>query len=482
MNSIRKHAIRGVKWTTISTFMRVGIQVLQLLILARFLSAEDFGLVAIVMLVIRFSELFMDMGISNALIHEQNISKVQLSSLYWLNLFSGFVLFMIVYLLAPIIESFYREPQLVFLLRILSFTFIINSIGNQYRVLWKKEMRFKSIGLIEIMSSFLSFIVAIVLAVLDYGALSLVVAFLVNVTIINVCFLFVGLKYHRPKFIYKHAEVVKFISFGLYQMGQKIIVYFNNQFDIILIGKFLGAEILGGYSLTKQLVMRPTLVINPVITNVSFPVMAKAQSDTVKLNKIYLRIVNYLSAINFPIYLLMFVLAEPLITLLLGEKWEGFVNLFRILSLYALFRSTTNPAGSLVLSKGRADLGFWWSLLEFSILPLIIYVGSHYGIEGIAFGLLIFQFSILFPNWLFIVRRICGASFYDYLMVQLKPLISIILSVLFTHFIIGSIEMNSIFKIVTYSILTVTTYLGLSVYFNQDFLNEMRLLLLKNKK
>ena len=158
MQDLKKQAIGGVKWTSLSTGVRSILQLIQLLVLARFLSADDFGLIAIVMVVIGFSQLFMDMGISNAIIHKQNITTEQLSSLYWLNIFSGAVLTIIVYFIAPFVANFYNNAEIIPLLQLLSLSFIINAFANQYRVLLRKELKFNVLAKVEVIAGVGAFI------------------------------------------------------------------------------------------------------------------------------------------------------------------------------------------------------------------------------------------------------------------------------------------------------------------------------------
>ncbi len=166
--------------------------------------------------------------------------------------------------------------------------------------------------------------------------------------------MFKGLKEYKPSFVFKVGKIKEFLSFGAYQMGEKSINYFNSQVDTILIGKLLGMEALGIYSIAKQLIMRPAQVINPIITKVTFPTMAKVQEDTERLKKIYLKTMNYLSSINFPIYAFLFVMAPDLVPLIFGDKWYEAIVIVQILSIYGAIRST----GSLLL----ANWGFYWNL------------------------------------------------------------------------------------------------------------------------
>ncbi len=165
-------------------------------------------------------------------------------------------------------------------------------------------------------------------------------------------------------------------------------------------------------------------------------------------------------------------LADELVPLIFGEKWVGSVELFQILSIYAMIRSTTSPAGALLLSRGRADIGFWWSLGEFSLMPLIIYIGSHWGIVGVSLGLLGFQIIILMPNWYFIVKRMCGASFREYFRVQFRPLLAIILSTVPVYFILD-MEVFPLFKIIIVSFVLSSLYLLSSYWLNKNFVEEI---------
>ena len=166
--NLKAQAITGVKWTTFSTIITTILQLLQLAILARFLEPSAFGLMALVMVVIGFSQAFLDMGISNAIIHKQEISKDQLSTLYWVNVLAGFLLFCIIVLIAPFISDFYKEPELTNLILIVALTFIIQPFGQQFMILWQKEMRFSEIAKIDIANKFISLVVSVYFAYMEF--------------------------------------------------------------------------------------------------------------------------------------------------------------------------------------------------------------------------------------------------------------------------------------------------------------------------
>lgn len=413
--NIKKTILNGLKWTSLSSIIIAILQIIQISILARYLSSEDFGLMAIVMVVIGFCKIFSDMGISNAIIHHEYNTTIQLSSLYWLNILIGFFLFFLISLLSPLISSFYNEPKLTELIILLSMSFIIQSFGNQYKILFQKELNFNIIAKIEISSNIISFLTAIILVLSDNGIYSLVFSSLMNITITSLLFLFFGRKNHIPQLIFSIKEIKQYLNFGAYQTGQSTLNYFNSQFDVILIGKLLGTEALGVYSIVKQLAMRPAQIINPIITKITFPVLAKLQDNRDKLKDVYLKTIYYVTLINFPIYALLSILSEPIILILFGKEWEDAIPILRILAIYFMIRSIGNPIGSLVMAKGKVHLEFWWNVGMFLIFPLSIYGGSYWGINGVAVSLTLLMIIVVIPIWFFMVNPLCHATLKEYI-------------------------------------------------------------------
>ena len=348
-------------------------QLLQLVILARFLSPAEFGLMAIMMVVIGFSQAFMDMGISNAIIHRQQISHQQLSSLYWLNIFSGLVLFGIVLFMAPFIAGFYEEPSLLEPLMWLSSVFIIVAIGNQYRILCQKELQFNLMAKVEMTAAVVSLAVSVVLAIKGYGVYALVGAMLAQATISSLLFLIIGLKqHHRPAFLYHHRDLKGFYSFGLYQMGERSLDYLEANADKLLIGKFVGIEATGFYNMAWQLIIFPLSKINPVINKVAFPVYAKVQDDPEALNRYYSLTVRVLSLVTVPILAFLSLYSSDVVFVVFGEGWQTTANLVTSLAFLGVLKALGNPGGALLLSLGYARITFLWVLFWSIVITLTL--------------------------------------------------------------------------------------------------------------
>lgn len=471
--SLKAQAVSGVKWTTLSTVIVNILQLLQLTILARFLDPSEFGLMALVMVVIGFSNSFLDMGISNAIIHKQQISKDQLSTLYWVNVLSGFVLFCIIIIIAPYVAEFYNESALGNLISIVALTFIIQPFGQQFMVLWQKEMRFSEIAKIDIVNKSISLVVSVYLAYKGYGVYSLVYGTLAGIVSQTVQFMYLGLREYRPSFVFKLSEIKEFLSFGAYQMGERTVNYFNFQIDTLLIGKLLGMEVLGIYTIAKQIIMKPIGIINPIVNKVTFPTLSKVQDDTKRIKNIYLRAINYISSLNFPIYAFIFIFSNEIVIILFGKKYFDAIYIMQILAIWGAIRSTGNPIGSLLFAKGKANWGFWWNLGLFFYVPVGIYIGSKWGLEGISWSLVTLNISLIIPNWYFLVKNLCEAEFVEYHREIFIPAFISIFSSIIVYYSISLIE-SIWLRFMIGSVVGLVLILGMNYLLNKKFLIALK--------
>jgi O-antigen/teichoic acid export membrane protein len=472
--SLKKKAISGVKWTSLSTIISALLQVVQVAILARFLSASDFGLMAIVMVVIGFAQAFLDMGISNAIIHKREVSHRQLSTLYWLNILSGFLLYIIIYFLAPFIASFYHEGRLEDMIKLIGIIFLITPFGQQFFILLEKELKFNLLAKITILNKIISLLVTSYLAYLGFGVYALVYGAIISAAFTTSQYIMIGSKEHRPSVSFHIHEIGDFLQFGLYQMGERTINYFNSQFDTILIGKLLGVESLGIYTIAKELIMKPASIINPILTRVAFPTMSKIQDDVPRLKDVYLKMINFIASINFPIYVAIIILAPELINLLFGEKWMDAVPLVQLLSIFGAIRSTGNPIGSLLLARGRADLGFWWNFGLFFFLPLSILFYSQWGLMGIAWGLVANIVLLQLPGYYILVKPLSGATLGEYFWQIIRALFISIVVYLIGYNIYMILNESIYFRMVLIPLVVVLLTFLLNRFFNHEFINELK--------
>lgn len=421
MSDIKKQVVSGVKWTTIGTIVVAVAALLKIAVLARFLDKADFGLMALVTFVMGFMNLFNDMGLTSAILHKQQISKKEYASLYWLNVVFSLFLYGILWFIAPLVANFYEEPELTLLIRLLGLNLMISAVGRIYKTIESKHLLFKHITIFEIIAAVISLALAIYLAINGYGVLSLVYSALVQYALQNLLYLIHGLSKYGLLLRYKFVETKPFLAIGIYQVGGQIVNYFNRDIDILIIGKFFSQDILGGYSLAKQLVFRPAQILNPILMKVASPALAKFQSNIVLLKKNYLKLIGIVAKVNMAVYLITLIFAPFIVTVFYGNGFDEIVILVRILCFYMIFRAIGNPVGSLVIATGRTDLEFFWNMVTLLILPIFIYIGSRIGIEAVAWSLSIAMALLFYPSWKLLVNKMTGASFKEYLWAIIKP-------------------------------------------------------------
>jgi len=421
VSNLKNQVVSGVKWTTIGTIVNAVAALLKIAILARFLEKADFGLMALVVFVMGFMNLFSDMGLTSAILHKQNITKKEYASLYWFNIVFSILLYGILLIITPLVSGFYNESELNLLIPLLGLNLLISAVGRIFKTIEFKHLRFREVTIFEIIAALFSLAFAVYLAMNGYGVLALVYSALLQYVIQNVLYFLYGLRKYGMLIHFRFAETKPFLKIGSYEVGGQVINYFNRDLDILLVGKFFSQDILGGYSLAKQLVFRPAQILNPILVKVASPTLAKFQDNLEKLKTNYLRLVGMVSKINILVYAITIIFAPIIVTIFYGEGFEEIVSLVRILSIYMIFRAIGNPAGSLIIATGKTHLGFLWNGITLLILPIFIYLGSMKGIDEVAWGLNLAMLVLFYPSWKLLIQKMTGASFKEYLWAIFRP-------------------------------------------------------------
>ncbi|BAX78642.1 MOP flippase family protein [Labilibaculum antarcticum] len=412
--NLKKKSIDGAKWTTFSTVVVALSAIIKASILTRIIEVSDFGLMALVTFILGFIIIFIDLGLTTAILHRQKITKNEYSSLFWLNLGFSIFLFFILFLVTSFISEFYKESELMTLIPLASIGLIVNAMGCQFRTVEQKELNFKLLALVDIFSSVVSLGVAVILAINDFGVYSLVYSSLAYTTLVSFFYFIKGLIAKRLKFHFMFSDAKPFLKIGVFNIGGQVINYFIKEVDILIVGNVFGTEVLGGYSLAKQLVDRPLRVIRPVVLKVMAPILSLIQGDKISLRENYLKIIKFVSSISIPIYLLFILFAKPIVLLFYGAGYQEIEILVRILSIYMFFISIKIPSGSLIIATGKTNLEFYWFLASFIIMPIGILIGSKFSIEAVASAMVIVMVIYFIPMWKFLINPLIKVEFSDY--------------------------------------------------------------------
>jgi len=459
--NLKKAAVSGIKWTTIGMIGRSLFQLLQISVLTRFLPKEAFGLVAMALFLVQFSNIFVDMGMSTAILHKQNATRREYSSIYWLNIFISVFLYVLLLLATPFAARFYEEPQLTSLIPVMGLNLLFMAVGRQHYTIMQKNFKFEAIAKTELLSFFIGLISAVLFAVNGYGVYSLVYSTLIASCISNALFFILNMRLNPISFHFKMYETKPFLKIGGFTMGSSMLDFFSREIDVLIIGKMLGAESLGVYSLAKQIVLKLFSVINPIVISVFSPLLASIQKEKERVKASYLKLIKYFAYINFPVYVFMMVSSKEFLEIIYGSTYVEAYQVLSFLAFAYCLIALSNPVGSLQIATGRTDIGFVWTIVRVLITPVFIYLGALHTIETVAAMYALLSLVFVVPLWYIQLRPMAGIGLKEYLYQFYKPLLFFLAMTLLFYLLDGEILFsgNVFLNLIIKGIFTISTYI-----------------------
>lgn len=421
--TLRASAYSASRWTTASTLAATALQVAQTVALAHIVLPSDFGLMAVAGSVVAVLLLLVDLGLSQALIHSDDVSVESRSSIYWLNMLLALVLMLALIGVAPRIGALYQSEPLVPLLRWASLLFPLAAIGRQLRALAAKALQFDKLATIDVAAAALALACAIAVALLGGGVYALVAGLLASAAVGSLlAWLWLPTEY-RPTAHFAPREALPYLGFGGYSVGETIANEFRRNSDVIMGGLVVGPAAMGAYSVSRNLGLRVGSILNSIVTKVGFPVMSQVKNEPERLCNIYMQTLRFTSSVNFPLYVFIGLFANEVVALLYGPRWHDAATYLRILAAWGLIRSTGNPSGSLIYAVGKTRRAFWWNIGLLILLPPLYWLATRmHGLIGLAGGVMALQVLIVIPAWRLLVKPSCGASLREYLSQFWPPL------------------------------------------------------------
>ena len=428
---------------------------------------------AIVTVVAGFALAFGDLGFSSAIIHHQDSSPDDLFRLYGLNLAMGACICSALVALSSTIAGWYGNPRLIGLIRLASISFLIAPIGQQYQALLQRELRFRELAKIEIAANVTGATAGVLTAWLGSGVYALVWASLSSATVRASLLYSFGRDLRPARSSGRPGNLSKYIRFGLFVVGERLINFTGWQLDKLIISAFLGPILLGYYSVSYQLVTRPFQIINPILTRVAFPVFAKVQTDDGRLRCGYLELTGASAIILMPLYAGMISAAEPFILVLLGPNWTSAVPLLQVLAILGIFYGLGNPIGSLLLAKGRSDICFGINILMLFLYAIAVITGLSHGLIGIAWCLVGATAFVLFPLGFWIRWSLVRMSPPEYIQAFLPALSSSLVMGVLVLFVKSQIGGPPAFQLTILVIIGAASYVGLLTVLDRSRLERL---------
>ncbi|MEQ1744323.1 MAG: lipopolysaccharide biosynthesis protein [Saprospiraceae bacterium] len=382
--SLSDRSISAIGWAVMDKLSGSVVSFVVTILLARLLSPEDFGLVAMVMIFFEFSAVFVESGFSTALIREKHISEADKSTTFIFNLVAAVALYGALFVSAPYIATFFQQPSLTLIVRIMGISLIVNALSLVQHSVLIQQIDFKTQTIVRTASVLVSGGVAVVLAFQGWGVWSLVARYALLDLMTTA--LFWALSGWRPTMQFSRESFRRLFGFGSKILAAAVLDKFFVHIYKLLIGKFFAAATLGFYT---QAGTFTNMVINTLfrtVQSVTYPVLAKLQDDREKLKLGYRKMLQLSSFIIVPAMTVLGVLAEPVLITLVGEKWLPAAPMLQLLCLSGVTYHFSTVNLNMLLVLGRSDLSLKLEIIKKVNIAIAIVVGIRYGIYGLIVG------------------------------------------------------------------------------------------------
>ncbi len=434
----RKVVVSSLIWRFAERCGAQGVSFIVGLVLARLLAPEDYGLIAIVSVFTTFLNIFIDSGMGGALVQKKNADDIDYSSVFYFNIVFSIILYAGFFFAAPLISSIYEAPELIPVLRVMGITFLISGIKNVQLAKIQSMMAFKQFFYANLGGSIISAAVGITFAYLGYGVWALVAQSLIS-NIFGTIVLWVAVKW-KPTWVFSFKRLKELLSYGWKLMTSSLISTGYSDIWQLIISFLYTPTNLAFYNKGNHF---PDLIIknvNSTIDIVLFPAMSKTQDEKDKLKAMTRRSIKTSTYVMAPLLLGLAAVGEPLIKLLLTDKWLPCVPFMQVFCITYLFYPIITANNSALKAMGRSDLVLKQQIYKsiFGIIALL--VTMPFGILPIAYGFLatnlFVQFIKAWPN-----KKLMGYSYLE----QMKDILPAILLAVFMAIVVllvGLINLN----------------------------------------
>lgn len=395
---IKTKAVSAVLWSGADIFFRQGFQFIVTIILARLLSPEEYGTIALLYLFTGLASLFVNCGFSSALIQMQDITHTDESTVFWFNLGMGITTAFGLWQFAPWIADFYSKPVLIPLMGVLALNLLIGALASIHSILLTKRLDFKVQMRIGVFSAVISGVVAVVLAWQGYGVWSLAWQSL-TATVLTTILLW-KLNDWRPNLVFSYISIQRLFRFGGYLMFSGLLDTAYNRLYTVLIGKQYGAWDLGIYDRAYGTQQLPAGILTSILSRVTFPIFSAVAENKEKLRSGVRHALRGIMLINIPLMLGLLVTADAVLLTLFGEKWVESAPILRVLCLAGILWPLHVINVNVLMAQGHSRLFFLIEVVKKALGLIILLIAANYGVMAIA--------------WSVVVRSVCGLFINTY--------------------------------------------------------------------
>ncbi len=417
----KKLIVRSASWTGISKVVTQLATFTTTLILAHLLSKEDFGLYAMAFIYISLLENVIDLGFLSAIIQRKKISQNELSSCFFILMLSALFLFVISQFTAPIIALWFSEEKLIPMIGVLSLVFFAMPFSIICNGVLSRKFRIDITSRAELACGLLRCCIAIVLSATGHGVNSLIYAFIAERLLLAALLTYSSKWWPNCTFDLKSLKPL--LIFGSNITASRLLWFVYSKLDTFIIGRILGAEILGVYTIATQMAMAIFQLMSSAYYRLTFPILAKLQ-DSPRFQEVLLSSSVYLSIASLPLFLGLSVTAGDIVDIFLGAKWSDVILPLQVLSILAAMQTLSGLLPQALNAVGRADVGVWVNLASVALFGGGFYVAaSLHGLNGVLLVWMTF-FPLRFIAIILASCSILKFQFKKYITRHIGPFIS----------------------------------------------------------
>lgn len=396
MSNIKDKTVKGLFWSLIDSGLGQGLQFSIGIMLARILSPREFGLIGMLTFFLVISQTIVNSGFTSALIRKSKCTQEDYSTVFYFNVGGSIILYAVLFFFSKTIASFYDEPIIELLIKVMGLSIIINAFSIVQRTILTKNINFKLQTKISVIASIISGAIAIWMAKTGFGVWSLV-GLALSRFFVRTVLLWI-LMHWTPTLIFSKKSFNDLFSYGSKLLLSALInTSFTNIYTLI-IGKYFSVIHLGYYTRAKQFTDLPSMNMNSIIGRVTFPVLSILQDDKIEFKNKFQRIIKSTMFLSFVFMFCLAAIAEPLVITLIGEKWRNIIIYLQLLC----FASSLYPLHSLNLSVlkiyGRSDLFLKLEIIKMFIIIPFVYFGIKFGLVYLIIGQLMTSIIAYFFN------------------------------------------------------------------------------------
>lgn len=429
---LKRLLVTGSIWTLVHYGLSALLSLGSSALLARHLHAADFGIYAMINVVTSLFSASSGLCIGAALIQHRDLSEDEISSAFWLHIFTNLIIFAVISAMSPLVASLFNEPTLCKLLPICALSYVIGSFGQLYAFLLEKEIAFALQAKQEMAAEFISTAVTLGLAFYGMGVWSLVWGALTLHSLASLFRFWAGWQRWKPRFHFRWGDIRKFLRFGLYQMGEGTLISVSYKLDQLLIGWLLGATALGLYEFVIQRFLYPLGTISLILQRNAFPYFARIQYEKLTLRRSFISLSKLLNIVDAPLLLGTAAMAPMIVPPLFGKEWMAAVPIIPLLAAVQMLRRINNQSCTLMMATGKPESSFRWHLVILLCCSVAIIPGAMgYGVTGVTVAVFIMMVLGNIAGYFFLLRPVIGECGGELTASFLKPvLLAVIIGVL----------------------------------------------------